>query len=72
MLENLLSALEAERSSRFQIIAQVDSLISQTEEVEPELPPSIHDKLGRLQRHATDHIIEVPPVSRYFSNSAYY
>ena len=45
---------------------------SQREEVEPELPPSIHDKLGRLQRHATDHIIEVPPVSRYFSNSAYY
>ena len=65
MLDNLLSALEQERSSRFQIIAQVDSLITESGEVEPELPPNIHDKLERLQRHAKDHIIEVPPVSRY-------
>jgi len=65
MLENLLAALEQEKSSRFQIIAKVDSLITESGEVEPELPASIHDKLGRLQRQATDHIIEVEPVSRY-------
>lgn len=64
MLENLLAAFEQEKSSRFQIIAQVDSLIAESGDVEPELPASIHDKLGRLQRHATDHIIEVHPVSR--------
>ena len=70
MLENLLAALEQERSSRFQIIAQVDSLITESGEVEPELPARIHDKLGRLQRHATDHIIEVEPISRYFLNNS--
>ena len=67
MLENLLAALEQEKSSRFQIIAQVDSLIAESGDVEPELPTSIHDKLGRLQRYATDHIIEVHPVSRFFT-----
>lgn len=65
MLENLLAALEQEKSSRFQIIAKVDSLITESGEVESELPASIHDKLERLQRQATDHIIEVEPVSRY-------
>ena len=70
MLQNLLAALEKERSSRFQIIAQVDTLITETGEVEPELPACIHDKLGRLKRHATDHIIEVEPISRYFLNNS--